>query len=44
MPGEVTSYALGYGLKYFYDVYGIKDGVNSDSIGAGHYFSAIYKF
>ncbi|MGL6312591.1 outer membrane protein OmpK [Vibrio sp. WXL103] len=37
-------YALGYGLKYFYDVYGIKDGVNSDSTGAGHYFSAIYKF
>ncbi|MGN5116228.1 nucleoside-specific channel-forming Tsx family protein [Aeromonas sp. 55A] len=37
-------YAVGYGLKYFKDVYGIKDGVYGDSTGFGHYFSVTYKF
>lgn len=44
-------FALGYGAKYFYDVYGQEDGAfvpwtgeNRDATGLGHYFSATYKF
>ncbi|WP_432452767.1 outer membrane protein OmpK [Agarivorans sp. QJM3NY_29] len=36
-------FAVGYGLKYFYDVYGIEDGGFNDSTGFGHYFSVTYK-
>lgn len=42
-------YAVGYGLKYFQDVYGIKDGGmgfagENESTGFGHYFTVAYKF
>ncbi|NOI67856.1 outer membrane protein OmpK [Vibrio sp. 99-8-1] len=42
-------YAVGYGLKYFHDTYGIKDGAmgfagKNESTGFGHYFTMAYKF
>jgi len=38
-------FALGYGLKAFKDVYGLKDGgLAGDTTGFGHYISATYKF
>ncbi|MBW3698011.1 hypothetical protein EK599_20215 [Vibrio sp. T187] len=38
-------FALGYGLKLYKDVYGLKDGgVAGDTSGVGHYFAATYKF
>lgn len=40
-------YAVGYGLKYFKDIYFTKDGNDpyvDDSTGFGHYFSLTYKF
>lgn len=37
-------FALGYGLKLYSDVYGIKDSDAFESSGAGHYFAATYKF
>jgi nucleoside-specific channel-forming protein len=37
-------YALGYGLKLYKDVYGIKDSSSFESSGAAHYISATYKF
>ncbi|ANB70364.1 MULTISPECIES: outer membrane protein OmpK [Aeromonas] len=38
-------YAVGYGLKYFNDTYGIQNGAYGlQTTGFGHYFSATYKF
>ncbi|CAJ1873716.1 hypothetical protein OPFLODJI_03282 [Aeromonas hydrophila] len=43
-------YAVGYGLKYFNNLYGVKDGSTSyngsawENKGFGHYFSVTYKF
>ncbi len=41
-------FALGYGLKAYYDVYGIEDGVSwggsAESTGFSHYVAATYKF
>lgn len=40
-------YAVGYGLKYFKDIYLTKDDAGSfkmDATGFGHYFSVTYKF
>lgn len=37
-------YAVGYGLKGFKNIYGIKDGSGVDSTGFGHYISVTYKF
>ena len=43
-------YAVGYGLKYFMDAYGTKDGSTAfdgtawKSSGFSHYFSVTYKF
>jgi nucleoside-specific channel-forming protein len=37
-------YALGYGLKIYKDVYGIKDSSGFKSSGVSHYISATYKF
>ncbi len=37
-------FALGYGLKLYKDVYGIKDSSGFKSTGVGHYLSATYKF
>ncbi|WCE30777.1 nucleoside-specific channel-forming Tsx family protein [Vibrio sp. SCSIO 43137] len=40
-------YALGYGLKAYDDVFGLKDGALGDkpqSSGIGHYIAATYKF
>lgn len=47
-------FAVGYGLKYFHDVYGIQNGLQPDPInnpdlhlkttGFGHYFDVTYKF
>ena len=44
-------YSVGYGLKYFYDVYGWEDGTPGFeegtevfSTGFGHYFAVTYKF
>ncbi|WP_413283892.1 outer membrane protein OmpK [Vibrio sp. MA40-2] len=37
-------YAIGYGLKLYKDIYGIKDTSSFKSTGAGHYISATYKF
>ncbi|AUY08965.1 MULTISPECIES: outer membrane protein OmpK [Aeromonas] len=39
-------YAVGYGLKYFNDVYGLKNGAfgGLNTTGFGHYFSVTYKF
>ena len=37
-------FAVGYGLKIFKDVYGIKDGDGVESTGLGHYISVTYKF
>ncbi len=37
-------FALGYGLKGYKDVYGIKDSDGLKSTGFGHYISATYKF
>ncbi|KLV11083.1 hypothetical protein C9I92_04410 [Photobacterium ganghwense] len=37
-------YAVGYGLKLYKDIYGIKDSNDFKSTGAGHYFSVTYKF
>ncbi|MFE8726941.1 nucleoside-specific channel-forming Tsx family protein [Aeromonas hydrophila] len=37
-------YAVGYGLKYFNDVYGIQNSDGFKSTGFGHYFSVTYKF
>ena len=39
------NYALGYGLKAFKDVYGLRDGgFAGKTTGFGHYFAATYKF
>ncbi|PSU32069.1 outer membrane protein OmpK [Photobacterium lutimaris] len=38
-------YAVGYGLKAYKDVYGLKDGgFAGKTSGVGHYFSVTYKF
>ncbi|BBR38511.1 outer membrane protein [Aeromonas veronii] len=37
-------YAVGYGLKYFNEIYGIDNNDFSKSTGFGHYFSVTYKF
>lgn len=37
-------YAVGYGLKLYKDVYGIKDTDAFESSGVGHYVSVTYKF
>lgn len=40
-------FAVGYGLKGYYDVYGIKDGEawpGAESTGFAHYFDVTYKF
>ncbi len=37
-------YALGYGLKAYKDIYGIKDSDGFKSTGVAHYLSATYKF
>ncbi|MGL5935734.1 MAG: outer membrane protein OmpK [Cetobacterium sp.] len=37
-------YAVGYGLKYFNEIYGIDNNAVSKSTGFGHYFAATYKF
>lgn len=37
-------YAIGYGLKAYSDVYGIKDSDALKSSGVGHYFAVTYKF
>jgi len=38
-------YAVGYGLKYFNDVYGLQNGVYGlKTTGFGHYFDVTYKF
>lgn len=37
-------YAVGYGLKYFNDIYGIQNGsYGLKTTGFGHYFSVTYK-
>ncbi|SQD80188.1 nucleoside-specific channel-forming Tsx family protein [Moritella yayanosii] len=37
-------YSVGYGLKAYNDIYGIKDSSDFASSGFGHYFAATYKF
>ncbi|GAA4500799.1 outer membrane protein OmpK [Pseudaeromonas paramecii] len=38
-------YAVGYGLKYFNDVYGLQNGIYGlKTTGFGHYFDVTYKF
>lgn len=38
-------YAVGYGLKAYKDIYGLKDGGDAGKTsGVGHYFSVTYKF
>ncbi|RJX71762.1 hypothetical protein DZ860_10395 [Vibrio sinensis] len=37
-------FAVGYGLKLYHDVYGIKDSDAFESSGVGHYFAVTYKF
>lgn len=37
-------YAVGYGLKAYKDIYGIKDSDGFKSTGVGHYISVTYKF
>ncbi|MGO1296915.1 MAG: outer membrane protein OmpK [Vibrio sp.] len=37
-------FAVGYGLKVFDDVYGIKDSKGFSSSGVSHYFDVTYKF
>lgn len=37
-------YAVGYGMKLFKDVYGLKDRPGFDASGVGHYFAVTYKF
>ncbi len=37
-------YAVGYGLKAYKDIYGIKDSSGFKSSGVGHYVSVTYKF
>ena len=37
-------YSVGYGLKLYSDVYGIKDSDSFESSGVSHYFAATYKF
>ncbi|MCG6507775.1 hypothetical protein K6U15_13615, partial [Vibrio parahaemolyticus] len=37
-------FAVGYGLKGYKDVYGIKDSDSLKSTGFGHYVSVTYKF
>ena len=38
-------YAVGYGLKYFNDIYGLQNGVyDLKTTGFGHYFDVTYKF
>jgi nucleoside-specific channel-forming protein len=37
-------FAVGYGLKGFKNIYGIKDGSGVDSTGFGHYVAVTYKF
>ena len=37
-------FAIGYGLKLFSDVYGVKDSSSFKSTGASHYFDVTYKF
>jgi len=42
---HTNNFALGYGLKGYKDVYGLKDGgLAGDTTGFAHYFSATYKF
>lgn len=37
-------YAVGYGLKVFKDVYGLKDRPGFEASGVGHYVAVTYKF
>jgi nucleoside-specific channel-forming protein len=37
-------YSVGYGLKAYSDVYGIKDSSAFASSGVAHYLAATYKF
>lgn len=37
-------YAVGYGLKAYYNIYGIDNSSESDSTGVAHYFDVTYKF
>ena len=37
-------YAVGYGLKYFNEIYGIDNSDDFKSTGFSHYFSVTYKF
>lgn len=37
-------FAVGYGLKAYYNVYGIKDTNALESTGVSHYFDVTYKF
>ncbi|TMX06572.1 hypothetical protein FGF01_19115, partial [Aeromonas salmonicida subsp. achromogenes] len=37
-------YAVGYGLKYFNEIYGLNNSDLTKSTGFGHYFSVTYKF
>ncbi|HIF9068216.1 TPA: outer membrane protein OmpK [Photobacterium damselae] len=37
-------FAVGYGLKAYYNVYGIKDTSNLETTGVSHYFDITYKF
>ncbi|MGV3001381.1 nucleoside-specific channel-forming Tsx family protein [Vibrio sp.] len=37
-------FAVGYGLKAYYNVYGIKDTNDLESTGISHYFDVTYKF
>jgi len=37
-------YAVGYGLKYFHDVYGIEDSADLKTTGFTHYIDVTYKF
>lgn len=42
---HTTSYAAGYGLKYFYNMALTKDGsIAGETSGFGHYFDITYKF
>ncbi|WP_153446465.1 nucleoside-specific channel-forming Tsx family protein [Vibrio algicola] len=37
-------YAIGYGLKLYHNIYGIKDTSSFESSGVAHYFDVTYKF
>jgi len=37
-------YSVGYGLKAYNEIYGIKDGGGTESTGFAHFFAAAYKF